>query len=81
MISNQRARGDAVVLQIRISPKQAERLEKIYRIFGVPKSDVTEIALEEYFSKNQTFNLKRIRELEKMNDDTTDDPNINTILP
>ncbi|MDW5562587.1 MAG: hypothetical protein SA339_05105 [Methanomassiliicoccus sp.] len=62
MISNQKAKGDVVVLQIRISPKQAERLEKIYRIFGVPKSDVAEIALEEYFSRTQTYNLKKLRE-------------------
>jgi hypothetical protein len=61
LISNQKAKEKTVILQIRISPKQAERLEKIYRIFGVPKSDVTEIALEEYFSKTQTFGIKRLQ--------------------
>jgi hypothetical protein len=54
--------GRVVVVQIRISRKQAERLEKIYRIFGVPENDVAEVALEEYFTKAQTFNKDKLRD-------------------
>ena len=50
-----------VVVQIRISPKQAERLEKVYRIFGVMKSDVAEVALEEFFEKTPASDIKTLR--------------------
>lgn len=62
MISDHKAKEKAVILQIRISPKQAERLEKIYRIFGVTKSDVTEIALEEFFSSYQTIDKNKFKD-------------------
>ncbi|MDW5563469.1 MAG: hypothetical protein SA339_09605 [Methanomassiliicoccus sp.] len=35
-----------VSIQIRLIPMQAERLEKLYRIFSLTKSDVTDATLE-----------------------------------
>jgi hypothetical protein len=38
LISDQKAKDKAVILQIRISPKQAERLERVYRIFRMTQT-------------------------------------------
>lgn len=47
-----------VRVEVRLTSKQAERLEQIYRMFNVPKSAMVEVALEEYFSKKQKVGLK-----------------------
>lgn len=50
-----------VRVEVRLTPKQAERLEQIYRMFSVPKSAMVEVALEEYFSKTPKVGIKTFR--------------------
>ncbi|MDW5563964.1 MAG: hypothetical protein SA339_12150 [Methanomassiliicoccus sp.] len=49
-----------VSIQLRLSPKQAARLEKLYLVFGLTKSDVTDAALEEFFKIGQEEIMKRV---------------------
>jgi hypothetical protein len=52
---------NVVIVQVRISPRQAERLEKCYRILGINKSKITEIALDEFFSAGQEEVMRKVR--------------------
>ncbi|MDW5564290.1 MAG: hypothetical protein SA339_13830 [Methanomassiliicoccus sp.] len=51
-----------VTIQIRISPKQAVRLEKFYTLLRVKKSDLADLALEEFFSVGQEEVMRKITE-------------------
>ncbi|MDW5563925.1 MAG: hypothetical protein SA339_11935 [Methanomassiliicoccus sp.] len=56
------AKNKVVVLQVRITSRQAERLEKFYRILGINKSEITDIALDNFFSVGQEEVMRKVEE-------------------
>lgn len=54
--------NEFVVVQIHISPKQAARLEKFYALLRVKKSDIADLALEEFFQAGQEEVMRKITE-------------------
>jgi hypothetical protein len=62
VISESDSGKSVVIVQVRITPRQAERLEKFYRILDITKSDITDIALEEFFSAGQEEVMRKVVE-------------------
>jgi hypothetical protein len=65
MMTPAESRGEVVILQVRITPRQAERLEKCYRILGITKSRITEAALDEFFKAGQEEVMRKVTERSK----------------
>jgi hypothetical protein len=62
MIAADKRTGDKVVIvQVRLSKQQAERLEKFKLLFNLPKSDMAEVALEDLFKNPQAIIIKKVR--------------------